>query len=79
MIKFTIIKIKSLITNKFKMTSFKETGFKKKNLKISQSLSKIKEEGFKKSLMKNKSRLKNFNTSFKLPKIRFVNFLKISK
>lgn len=77
--KFTITKIKSLITNKLKMNSFKETDFKKKSLKISQSLSKIKEEDFKKSLMKNKSKLKNFNMNFKLPKIKFVNFLKTSK
>ena len=77
--KFTITKIKSLITNKSKMNSFKETDFRKKNLKISQSLLKIKGEGFKSSLMKNKSKLKNFNMNLKLPKIRFVNFLKTSK
>lgn len=48
MTKFIIIKTKFLITKKFKMNSFKETGFKRKNSKISPLQSKKKEEDFKK-------------------------------
>lgn len=48
MIKIITLKIKYHITDKLKMSLFKETDFKKKNLKILQWQFKIKEKDFKK-------------------------------